>query len=126
MNKLVDQLFIFEGNGKIRGFVGNYDKYRFSLDEEKKQKASASKKVQKETESLVSKGKMGFNEKREFGLLEQEIPKLEKRKTELTAEMESVVDDHEKLMEISAEFQRVSDELEEKEMRWLELSELEA
>ena len=79
---------------------------------------------QKETESLASKGKMGFNEKREFGLLEVEIPKLEKRKAELTSEMEAVVDDHEKLMEISANFQKVSDELEEKEMRWLELSEL--
>lgn len=124
MNKLVDQLFIFEGNGKIRGFVGNYDKYRFALDEDKKQKTAA-KKVQKETESLASKGKMGFNEKREFGLLEVEIPKLEKRKAELTTEMESVVDDHEKLMKISEEFQRISDELEEKELRWLELSELE-
>lgn len=124
MNKLVDQLFIFEGNGKIRGFVGNYDKYRAALDEDKKQKATA-KKVQKETESLASKGRMGFNEKREFGLLEVEIPKLEKRKAELTTEMESVVDDHEKLMKISEEFQRISDELEEKELRWLELSELE-
>ena len=124
MNKLVDQLFIFEGNGKIRGFVGNYDKYRFALDEEKKQKTAA-KKVQKETESLAAKGKMGFNEKREFGQLEVEIPKLEKRKAELTTEMESIVDDHEKLIKTSEEFQRVSDELEEKEMRWLELSELE-
>jgi ATP-binding cassette subfamily F protein uup len=124
MNKLVDQLFIFEGAGKIRGFVGNYDKYRFALDDDKKHKASA-KKVQKETEKLAAKGKMGFNEKREFGLLEQEIPKLEKRKAKLTIELESVVDDHEKLMEISAEFKRVSDEMEEKEFRWLELSELE-
>ena len=123
MNKLVDQLFIFEGAGEIRGFVGNYDKYRFALDDDKKQKASA-KKVQKETESQVSKGKMGFNEKREIGQLEVEVPKLEKRKAELTEELEAVVDDHEKLMEISAEFKRVSDELEEKEFRWLELSEL--
>lgn len=125
MNKLVDQLFIFEGDGKIRGFVGNYDQYRFALDHEKKQKSSVAKKEQKQTESLASKGKMGFNEKREFGILEVEIPKLEKRKAELTTEMENVVDNHEKLMKISSEFQRVSDELEEKEMRWLELSELE-
>lgn len=125
MNKLVDQLFIFEGKGKIRGFVGNYDKYRSALDEEKMQKATA-KKVQKETESQASKGKMGFNEKREFGQLEAEIPKLEKRKEELTLEMETVVDDHEKLMEISAEFKRIANELEGKEMRWLELSELDA
>lgn len=125
MNKLVDQLFVFEGNGKIRGFVGNYDKYRATAEEEKRQKFATTKKVQKETQSLASKGKMGFNEKREFGILEVEIPKLEKKKSQLTIEMESVVDDHEKLMQISEEFQRVSNELEEKEMRWLELSELE-
>lgn len=124
MNKLVDQLFIFEGKGKVRGFVGNYDQYRFDLEDRKKQKAS-SKKEQKETESQASKGKMGFNEKREFGLLEKDIPKLEAKKATLTTELENVVDDHEKLMRISAEFQRVSDQLEEKEMRWLELSELE-
>lgn len=124
MNKLVDQLFIFEGNGQIRGFVGNYDQYRFALEDEKKEK-SATKKAQKETESLASKGKMGFNEKREFGLLEAEIPKLEAKKLKLTQELEAIVDDHEKLISISQEFQRVSDELAEKEMRWLELSELE-
>jgi ATP-binding cassette subfamily F protein uup len=124
MNKLVDQLFIFEGNGQIRGFVGNYDQYRFALEDEKKEKTAA-KKTQKETESLAAKGKMGFNEKREFGLLEVEIPKLEKRKIELTEELDAVVDDHEKILAISAEFQRVSDELEGKELRWLELSELE-
>ena len=103
--------------------MGNYDKYRFALEDEKKQKATA-KKIQKEIESQASKGKMGFNEKRELGQLDVDIPKLEKRKSDLTIEMESVVDDHEKLMEISAEFQRVSSELEEKEFRWLELSEL--
>ena len=128
MNKLVDQLFIFEGNGSVRGFVGNYDQYRFAREEEKeaeKRKTSSFKKSEKQTETLASKGKMGFNEKREFGLLEVEIPKLEKKKAELTAEMESIVDDHEMLMKVSEEFQRISDELEEKEMRWLELSELE-
>jgi ATP-binding cassette subfamily F protein uup len=128
MNKLVDQLFIFEGNGNVRGFVGNYDQYRFAREEEKeaeKRKTASVKKAEKQNETQASKGKMGFNEKREFGLLEVEIPKLEKKKAALTAELESIVDDHEKLMKVSEEFQRVSDELEEKEMRWLELSELE-
>ncbi len=128
MNKLVDQLFIFEGNGQIRGFVGNYDQYRFAREEEEEQQrkqASNAKKVQQQTESQASKGKMGFNEKREFGLLEVEIPKLEAKKLKLTEELEAIVDDHEKLMKLSEEFQRVSDELEAKELRWLELSELE-
>ncbi len=123
MNKLVDQLFIFEGNGQVRGFVGNYDQYRFALEDGKKQKSLAKKAV-KETETQASKGKMGFNEKREFGLLEKDIPKLEKKKAELTTAMEAIIDDHEKLMRLSEEFQQVSTELEMKEMRWLELSEL--
>jgi ATP-binding cassette subfamily F protein uup len=80
--------------------------------------------LKKFRKKLRAKGKMGFNEKREIGQLEVEVPRLEKRKAELTEELEAVVDDHEKLMKISAEFQRVSDELEEKEFRWLELSEL--
>jgi len=128
MNKLVDQLFIFEGNGNVRGFVGNYDQYRFAREEEEqlaKRRAASLKKSEKQNETQASKGKMGFNEKREFGLLEVEIPELERKKAELTTELESIVDDHEKLMKVSAEFQRVSDELEQKEMRWLELSELE-
>ena len=128
MNKLVDQLFIFEGNGKVRGFVGNYDKYRLAKAEEQKQLAAAKakgQKQQKETESHASKGKMGFNEKHEYGLLEKEIPKLEAKKVKLTQELEEVVDDHERLMELSKEYERLSNELEEKEFRWLELSELE-
>lgn len=129
MNKLVDQLFVFEGNGNVRGFVGNYDQYRFAREEEEqlaKRRAASLKKSEKQNETQASKGKMGFNEKREFGLLEVEIPKLEKKKAELTTELESIVDDHEKLLKVSAEFQRVSAELEQKEMRWLELSELES
>jgi ATP-binding cassette subfamily F protein uup len=83
------------------------------------------KKAEKQIETLASKGKMGFNEKHEFGLLEVEIPELEKKKAALTAELESIVDDHEKILKVTAEFQRISDELEAKEMRWLQLSELE-
>jgi ATP-binding cassette subfamily F protein uup len=71
------------------------------------------------------KGIRGFNEKREFGIIEKEIPHLEAKKIKLTEELEAIVDNHEKLMSVSEEFQRVSDELEEKELRWLELSELE-
>jgi ATP-binding cassette subfamily F protein uup len=67
---------------------------------------------------------MGFKEKREFDQLEKEIPALEAKKTELEKAISSIVDDHEQLLQLSSEFERVSKELEDREMRWLELSEL--
>lgn len=128
MNKLSDHLFVFEGDGKIKDFPGNYKQYReWKAIQEKEEKAgiqaSSSTKL-KAVESYADKKKMGFNEKREFAALETEIPELEKRKAELTESMNSE-SDHEKLSEMAAEFEKVSAELEEKEMRWLELSEFE-
>jgi ATP-binding cassette subfamily F protein uup len=67
---------------------------------------------------------MGFKEKREFDQLEKEIPALEAKKPSLEKAISSIVDDHEQLLQLSSEFERVSKELEHREMRWLELSEL--
>lgn len=126
MNKLSDHLFVFDGDGKIKDFPGNYKQYReWKALQEKQEKAgiqASSKTKLKAVESYADKKKMGFNEKREFAALETEIPELEKRKADLTESM-NLEPDHEKLSEMAAEFEKVSAELEEKEMRWLELSE---
>lgn len=128
MNKLSDHLFVFEGDGKIKDFPGNYKQYReWKALQEKEEKAgiqASSNTKLKAVESYADKKKMGFNEKREFAALETEIPELEQRKAELTESMNSE-SDHEKLSAMAAEFEKVSSELEEKEMRWLELSEFE-
>lgn len=126
MNKLSDHLFVFEGNGKIKDFPGNYKQYReWKALQEKEDKAgvktSSSTKL-KDVESYADKKKMGFNEKREFAALETEIPELETKKAELTESMNTETD-HEKLTELADEFEKISAELEEKELRWLELSE---
>ena len=129
MDKIVDHLFVFEGEGKVRDFPGNYTQYRNEVvEEEKATKKEASEAVKVE-ESHIKKGapkekkKLSFNEKYEFEQLEKQIPKLEARKKELSEALNSGESDHEKLIQWGAELQQVMDELEAKEMRWLELSE---
>lgn len=137
MNKLVDHLLIFEGNGRVSGFVGNYDEFiphRKGLMKDGGKHATTftqtaapapvAAPVAAAPVAAAQRGKMGFKEKREFEQLEKEIPALEAKKAELEKAISSMVDDHEQLLQLSSEFERVSKELEDREMRWLELSEL--
>jgi len=126
MDRLVDHLFVFEGNGRIKDFPGNYTDYREKVGvppSEIKSQSAKTKTQQKEPQILQEKAKkLGYNEQRELATLEEEIPKLEKKRSELQTAMtlETAFD---KLQEISSELQVVESALEEKEMRWLELSE---
>jgi ABC transport system ATP-binding/permease protein len=136
MNKLVDHLLIFEGNGKVSGFVGNYDEFiphRAAMLREEKEQARIATAAPAQPKSVVvptapsaPKVRMGFKEKREFEQLEKEIPELEAKKSELEQALTTVADNHEELLRISSEFEQVKNALEEKELRWLELSEMEA
>lgn len=132
MNKLVDHLLIFEGNGKVSGFVGNYDEFiphrKGLLKEGGKQATTFTQSVKVAPEASVAaiqRGKMGFKEKREFDQLEKEIPALEAKRLELEAALSTVIDNHEELLKLSTTFEQIRKDLEHKEMRWLELSELE-
>lgn len=128
LDRLADHLFIFKGDGKIKDFVGNYSDYRemqvFETNEEKK----AEKAIRKEnTIPKVPKEKpkkASFKEQREFEKLEEEIASLEKEKEELISQMNSGELSPNKLQEVSKRFEQLSEELEDKEMRWLELSEI--
>jgi len=127
MDKLVDHIFILEGEGKWRDFVGNYSDYRSGLKAEaKKAEMEKTKKISKPKieRQADRKQKLSFHEKREFEQLENEIPKLEEKKAILQAKLESGALSHEDLVKVSREFEEVSDAIDEKEMRWLELSEL--
>jgi ATP-binding cassette subfamily F protein uup len=89
-----------------------------------KEKAIAKAQPKAQTKpDKASKGKLSFKEKYEFEQLSEQIEKLEKRKEELETEMNSGIEDHEKLMKVSDELGEVVKELTEKEDRWLELSE---
>lgn len=131
MDKIVDHLFVFEGDGVISDFPGNYTIYRNKvLDDKEREKilGQTTKKII-EPEAPVEaserkKLKLSFKEKREFELLEKEILELENRKSELEALMNSGTLPHDELYEKSEEFNRTKLLLDEKELRWLELSEL--
>jgi ATP-binding cassette subfamily F protein uup len=127
MDKIVDHLFVFDGNGTIRDFPGNYTIYRNQLeeDEEARKKAENSSKPKAVQEKPKKKAadKMSFNEKREFEALEKEIAELEAEKAALETALNSGEHSAEELTEMSNRFAELTDELDEKEMRWLELSE---
>ena len=126
MDKIVDHLFVFDGNGKIKDFPGNYTIYRNSeLEKEKQQKkiqaSSKSKPVAEKPKQNPQK--LTFKEKQELEELEQDIEKLETEKAELMEAMNSGELSPEKLLIKSTRFTELNNEIEEKEMRWLELSE---
>jgi ATP-binding cassette subfamily F protein uup len=124
LDKLTSHLFVFEGDGEIKDYNGSYMEYRLEQQlkaAEKKPETIIPKKAQQKQEK--QKTKLSFKEKIEFVELGERLPKLEARKAEITAFFESGSSDAEKLQELSAEMEALQAELEEKEMRWLELSE---
>jgi ATP-binding cassette subfamily F protein uup len=129
MDKLVDQLFIFEGDGVIKGFTGNYSDYRElerELQLEAKEEKSGNEKLQNEkTLSIAAspKNKLSFKEKFELEQIEKELPQLELLKEELTQQLNSGISDHTKIKEIAEQLAKVTEEIDVKTMRWLELSE---
>lgn len=132
MDRLVDHVFIFEGKGEIRDFPGNYTQYRIKKQLEIAEQKAQQQELEKKTETVRTekketpqqeKKKLSYKEKREFEQLSSEIEILEKEKAKLTEQLNSGALDHEKLQEAGARIQEVIDELDEKELRWLELSE---
>ena len=128
MDRLVDHLFAFEGNGVIKDFPGNYSQYRLwkQLEENKPQKTeSKSNKAEGKVQISESneKQKFSFKEKTEFENLEKEIAELEKEKKLLEVKLSNGSKDFEKLQEISERISDIMILLDKKEGRWLELSE---
>jgi ABC transport system ATP-binding/permease protein len=130
MDKIVDHLFIFDGEGKITDFPGNYTQYRNSLEEKlaaQKQVTAKETAVEPQPQKIRKEAasKLTFKEKREMEELEKEMAKLETRKQALEELLNSGDLNHEALFAKSQEINQVSLLLGEKEMRWLELSEKE-
>lgn len=129
MDRLVDHLFVFEGDGMIRDFPGNYSQYRIwqrEQEETEPVKSIENKTVPTAvaTSELTVKKKLSFKEKREFESLEGEISALEKEKAALSDRLAGGGLDYTEIQTISERIGKVAEELEIKEMRWLELSEL--
>lgn len=133
MDRIVDHVLAFEGEGKIKDFTGNFSEYRESKKQEagstKQEAVSTSKESQVNFQHPTSskqhptRKKLSFKEQRELETIEKEIPKLERRRETILAELNNETD-YEKISKISDELQTVSDRLEEMEMRWLELQEI--
>ena len=123
MDTLADHLFIFEGNGVIRDYNGNYTDYRSELSEKEKPAAAVQKQDVVVVEKPKNTAKPSFKEVHEFNQLDAEIPKLEEKVQQLTNELNSGIADHVELNRLGEELKKLSDSLEEKTMRWLELSE---
>ena len=129
VDKVVDRVFAFEGNGKIKDFPGNYTIYKNHKEEEEEEKQRAKKQTPKEPKSapsdnLSKKRKLSFKEQQEMLRLEQEIESLTNEKTEIESALSSGSLSTEELVRKSERISEVIALLDEKEMRWLELSEI--
>lgn len=132
MDKVVDHLLVFRGNADIKDFPGNYTQYRAWKEEQdalKKQEEQALQSKQAVVEEKSRrpekevKRRLTFKERKEFEALDAEIPVLEAEKKELETAMSSGTLSTEELLAKSARITALIEELDEKTMRWLELSE---
>ncbi|MGX5683559.1 ABC-F family ATP-binding cassette domain-containing protein [Chryseobacterium cucumeris] len=132
MDRIVDHVLAFEGNGKIRDFVGNFSEYREARSREEALEKNAVvkpepvKEIVSSTESNQSsnsKRKLTFKEQRELETIEKEMPELEEQRAKILDKLNNEAD-YEKIATLSSELETVSEKLENHEMRWLELQEL--
>jgi ABC transport system ATP-binding/permease protein len=130
MDRMVDHLFAFEGDGVIKDFPGNYSQYREALANEKftgyevvAEKIPVIEEVVAKPKNNNDQKKLSFKEKHEFETVEKEIPSLQKEKNMLETKMNEGTMDFEALQKAAARVGEIVALLDEKEMRWLELSE---
>lgn len=129
MDKVVDHLFVFHGQGEIQDFPGNYTDYRQALREvEAKTKEESVRERRSEASHNEApkneKRRLSFREKQELAALEQRMPELENEIAQLEAALSGAVSNHEQIAELSNRYQQMKDELDLAELRWLELSEI--
>jgi len=125
MDKIVDNLFVFRGEGKIDNFPGNYSDFRAYEDSKVKEAREVKKETKKGVEKPVKKAKkvaLSFDEKREWGLLEKDIERLQKKKQLIEGKFNKGEFAPEEINDKSIELQETIDSLETKEERWFELS----
>ncbi|MFN5641919.1 MAG: ABC transporter ATP-binding protein, partial [Sphingobacteriales bacterium] len=125
---LVDHLLVFEGDGEVRDFPGNYSDYRIWLEQEETKKTEAVQATKIEISAVSNtaqpKKKVSFKDKREFELLEIEMAALNKEKLLITEKLGSSNLPFEELQKNSQRIVEITNLLDKKELRWLELSEM--
>lgn len=132
MDRIVDHVLAFEGDGKIKEFVGNFSEYRENLKSEEKSPKTETPKVEKleapkESSAAVltnsiSKKKLSFKEQHELETIEKEMPKLEEKRNKILEQISDQTD-YDKIAKFSSDLKEISEKLENLELRWLELQE---
>ena len=125
MDKIVDHLFVFRGEGVIEDFPGNYSDYRSyetsKVIEERENKTASSEKAENNWRD-TSGGKLSYSEQKEYKQLEKDIHKLEEKKVVLQNKFTDPELEGEEIADLSIELKEVTDAIEEKTERWFELS----
>ena len=139
MDRVVDHLFVFHGNGEVQDFPGNYTQYRLEAksDGYKNTTTSSSKSnnlrgnqipaatMENKKTKTEQKRRLSFKEKRELEDLEKLLPELEEEKNQLEALLSGGATEADEIAKASVRYKEVQEKLDEVEMRWLELSEVE-
>ena len=125
MDKIVDHLLVFEGEGKIKDFIGSFTEYRDQLTQSKNAKKSEPAKPveEKQTKNTNSKRKLSFKEQKEFENIEKEMPVLKENQDEILEKLNNETD-YNIISELSQQLEETTSQLEAHEMRWLELQEI--
>ncbi|MBO5809649.1 MAG: ABC-F family ATP-binding cassette domain-containing protein [Bacteroidales bacterium] len=128
LDETVDQLFVFEGDGKVKGFMGNYSQYHEYIEnknkEEKRELAAQKQEARTEKPATTErKKKRSYKEQQEYEQLTKDIAALEIEKEELTLKMEQQLD-YQELEKIGSRISEITELIDEKELRWLELDEI--
>lgn len=126
MDRVVDHLFVFHGNGEIQDFPGNYTQYRLEGQNDSNP-AKVEKTIAKvEKVKTEKKRRLSFKEKQELEELEKQMPILEEEKAQLEVLLSGGATDPNEISKTSARYKEVQEALDLAEMRWLELSEVES
>ena len=127
MDKVVDHLFVFHGEGKVQDFPGNYTQYRETSKELRGSEVQELRSLEvKGTKTKTEqKRRLSFKEKKELEELEVRMPQLEEEKTQLETLLSGGSNSADEIAQASKRYQEVQEELDEAEMRWLVLSEIE-
>ncbi len=126
MDKIVDHLFVFKGAGEIQDFPGNYSDYRIYEDSRPTEKAIEAQpsESKKNWKNQGEKAKLSYTDQKEYNRLEKDIPKLEREREALQSKFATENWDGDEINKQSIKLQAIIDKIEQKEMRWFELSEL--
>jgi ATP-binding cassette subfamily F protein uup len=121
MDKVVDHLFVFHGEGKVQDFPGNYTQYRLEQGTKSQEPRPIAQVVKSEKVKTEQKRRLSFKEKKELEDLEVRMPQLEEEKTQLETLLSGGSSSADEIAQASKRYQEVQEELDEAEMRWLEI-----